>query len=175
MEPVKGGQLASLPAQVHAAVSKELGEGSPASWAVRFAMSLPGVEIVLSGMNELSQVRENMADLQVLSRWETAVLLRAAELIRAETAIGCTGCGYCTAGCPMEIPIPRYFALYNEYARTPEQRWKMDHAYRTLSRYGGGADEENEDHGIQSHHFMGNRWGNSGRLYLGGLRNHCRW
>ena len=82
-----------------------------------------------------------MADLQVLSRWETAVLLRAAELIRAETAIGCTGCGYCTAGCPMEIPIPRYFALYNEYARTPEQRWKMDHAYRTLSRYGGGADE----------------------------------
>ena len=37
---------------------------------------------------------------------------------------------------------------------------------------------ENEDHGIRSHHFMGNRWGNSGnseRLYLGGLQNHCRW
>ena len=37
---------------------------------------------------------------------------------------------------------------------------------------------ENEDHGIQSHHFMGNRWGNSGnsvRLYFFGLRNHCRW
>jgi len=37
---------------------------------------------------------------------------------------------------------------------------------------------ENEDHGIQSHHFMGNRWGNSGnsvRLYLSGLQNHCRW
>ena len=37
---------------------------------------------------------------------------------------------------------------------------------------------ENEDHGIQSHHFMGNRWGNSGnsvRLYFGGLQNHCRW
>ena len=37
---------------------------------------------------------------------------------------------------------------------------------------------ENEDHGIWSHHFMGNRWGNSGnsgRLYFGGLRNHCRW
>ena len=37
---------------------------------------------------------------------------------------------------------------------------------------------ENRDHGIWSHHFMGNRWGNSGnsgRLYFGGLQNHCRW
>ena len=37
---------------------------------------------------------------------------------------------------------------------------------------------ENEDHGIRSHHFMGNRWGNSGnsvRLYFSGLQNHCRW
>ena len=34
---------------------------------------------------------------------------------------------------------------------------------------------ENEDHGIRSHHFMGNRWGNSGRHYFGGLQNHCRW
>ena len=38
--------------------------------------------------------------------------------------------------------------------------------------------KENKDHGIWSHHFMGNRWGNSGnsvRLYFGGLQNHCRW
>ena len=37
---------------------------------------------------------------------------------------------------------------------------------------------ENEDHGIRSHHFMGNRWGNSGnsiRLYFSGLQSHCRW
>ena len=37
---------------------------------------------------------------------------------------------------------------------------------------------ENEDHVIRSHHFMGNRWGNSGnsvRLYYFGLQNHCRW
>ena len=38
--------------------------------------------------------------------------------------------------------------------------------------------QENKDHGIRSHHFMGNRWGNSGnsvRLYFFGLQNHCRW
>ena len=37
---------------------------------------------------------------------------------------------------------------------------------------------ENKDHGIRSHHFMGNKWGNSGnsvRLYFSGLQNHCRW
>ena len=34
---------------------------------------------------------------------------------------------------------------------------------------------ENEDHGILSHHFMTNRWGNSGWLYFSGLQNHCRW
>ena len=34
---------------------------------------------------------------------------------------------------------------------------------------------ENEDHGIWSHHFMGNRWGTSVRLYFSGLQNHCRW
>ena len=37
--------------------------------------------------------------------------------------------------------------------------------------------QKNKDHGIRSHHFMGNRWGNSGnsvRLYFFGLQNHCR-
>ena len=36
----------------------------------------------------------------------------------------------------------------------------------------------NQDHGIRSHHFMGNKWGNSGnsvRFYFGGLQNHCIW
>ena len=40
------------------------------------------------------------------------------------------------------------------------------------------SEKENEDHVIRSHHFMGNRWGNSGnsvRLYFSGLQNHCRW
>ena len=38
--------------------------------------------------------------------------------------------------------------------------------------------QKKENHGIWSHHFMGNRWGNSGnsvRLYFSGLQNHCRW
>ena len=34
---------------------------------------------------------------------------------------------------------------------------------------------KDEDHGIQSHHFVANRWGNSDKFYFGGLQNHCRW
>ena len=139
MEPVKGGQLANLPPEAEALLRGYDAESSMASWAVRFAMSLPGVEIVLSGMNELSQVRDNMADLSPMTQQEQALVLQAAEIIRSRTAIPCTGCSYCTAGCPMAIPIPQYFALYNEYARTPEQGWKMGHAYRTLAAKGGAA------------------------------------
>ncbi|MBE6918103.1 MAG: Fe-S oxidoreductase [Ruminococcaceae bacterium] len=139
MEPVKGGQLAKLPAAAEQLLRNMDKNASMASWAVRFVMSLPQVEIVLSGMNELTQVRDNMRDLQPLTEEESALLLRAAELIRKDTAIPCTGCSYCTAGCPMAIPIPQYFALYNEYARTPEQGWKMGHAYRALAAKGGAA------------------------------------
>ena len=35
--------------------------------------------------------------------------------------------------------------------------------------------QKTKDHGIWSHHFMANRWGNNVRLYFGGLKNHCRW
>lgn len=139
MEPVKGGQLAKLPPAAEALLREKDPNASMASWAVRFAMSLPAVEIVLSGMNELGQVRDNMRDLYPLTEEEKDLLLRAAELIRSQTAIPCTGCSYCTDGCPMAIPIPQYFALYNEYARSPAESWKMTHAYKTLAGKGGKA------------------------------------
>ena len=56
---------------------------------------------------------------------------------------------------------------------------KRDQSWVFIGRTDAKAEHsENEDHGIQSHHFMGNRWGNSGnsvRLYIFGLQNHCRW
>ncbi len=140
MEPVKGGQLAKLPPRVEEMLRAADADASPASWAVRFVTSLPGVEIVLSGMNEVGQVQDNLRELAPLTEAEKELLLRAAEMLRADTAIACTACSYCTAGCPMAIPIPRYFALYNEYARTPEQLWKMGHAYRALADRFASAD-----------------------------------
>ena len=54
----------------------------------------------------------------------------------------------------------------------------FDQSEEESEKYGLKQHSKNEDHGIQSHHFMASRWGNNGnndRLYLGGLQNHCRW
>ncbi len=129
MEPVKGGSLAKVPAEAEAL----LPPGSPATAAIRFATSLENVEVVLSGMNEMGQIEENMQALAPLSPAEADALARIAEILRQSTAVACTGCGYCTSHCPKSIPIPQYFALYNDYCRTPAEGWKMDHAYASLA------------------------------------------
>ena len=116
MEPVKGGTLASIPA----AAEKLLCGEHPAHRAIRFAASQDGVAMVLSGMSTLEQVSENtafMSSFAPLTEKETQVLKSAAEIIRNAVAIDCTGCAYCTDGCPVGIPIPQYFALFNERKR----------------------------------------------------------
>lgn len=141
MEPVKGGSLAK-PTQEAASLLHALDAGeSPAAWAVRFAQSLPGVEIVLSGMNAMEQVQDNLRDLPPLTSQEQEAILHAAEVLRSAIAVPCTACEYCVSGCPKQIPIPRYFALYNEYAREPREVWKMQHVYDALAQRLGRASE----------------------------------
>ena len=133
MEPVKGGNLANLPAAAAELLAQAAPEESPASWAIRFAGSLDQVEVVLSGMNTVAQMEDNMRQMPVLSDQERELLNRAAEIIRSDTAIACTGCGYCVPNCPIGMPIPQYFALYNDYARNPGEDWKMQFAYKALA------------------------------------------
>lgn len=118
MEPVKGGTLANVPDPVKELLQSVHPDWSPASWALRFAASLPGVEIVLSGMSNMDQLTENigfMKDMEPLTSEEVKVLERAAAMIKGTIAIPCTGCRYCVEenSCPMNLSIPRYFALYN--------------------------------------------------------------
>lgn len=129
MEPVKGGNLAKVPDHVAALLAEAAPGRSPASWAVRFAQSLEGVETVLSGMNSLSQIADNLAPVEPLTGEELGTLSTAAAMIRAEKTIGCTGCGYCLAKCPKDIPIPQYFALFNEYKANPKDLWRMHSGY----------------------------------------------
>lgn len=91
-----------------------------ASLAIRFAADLEGVWMVLSGMSTPEQVQDNtsyMKEFQPLSEEEKALLEQAADVIRRNTAIGCTGCRYCTTECPKQIAIPDYFGLYNNLKR----------------------------------------------------------
>lgn len=132
MEPVKGGSLTALPSDAEAILRSLRPESSAASWAIRFAADLPAVSVVLSGMNAMEQIEDNIRPLEPLSSEERAALAECAAIIRSNTAVQCTGCGYCVPHCPMSVPIPRLFALYNDYARNPGDDWKMQYAYDEL-------------------------------------------
>lgn len=116
MEPVKGGTLAKLPAAAEKLLRATNPEVSIPSWAVRFAAGLPNVKMVLSGMSSTEQLLDNtgfMQDFVPLTQQEQAVIAQVVDTINASIAIPCTGCAYCTEGCPMHIAIPKYFSLYN--------------------------------------------------------------
>ena len=137
MEPVKGGTLASIPPEAERLFSGE----APAHRAIRFAASQEGVALVLSGMSTIEQVEENtsfMAAFRPLTEEENQVLKTAAEIIRNAVAIPCTACAYCTEVCPVGIPIPQYFALYNEQKRDGWQV-KAEDRYQTLAKKFPGA------------------------------------
>ena len=134
MEPVKGGTLAVLPQKAAALLEKKHPERSPASWALGFAQSVPGVERVLSGMNDPLQISENMANMEPMSDEEKELLLKAAEIIKEGTAVGCTGCRYCTSYCPIGMMIPDIFSLYNEINRYPAEGWKIKPVYESLTQ-----------------------------------------
>ncbi len=147
MEPVKGGTLANLPDAAKALFAARDPEASASSWAIRFAASLPGVMVVLSGMSSEAQMRDNIATMDAfvpLNDEETALCRRAAEIINSQIAVPCTGCSYCTSGCPRQIAIPQYFSLYNENMRErlEEKGWTVNYShYAALSATHGKASD----------------------------------
>ena len=119
MEPCKGGTLANLPKEAEDLFHKYNPDVSNASWAFRFAASQEGVARVLSGMNSLEQLSDNIKtfkDFHPLSREEMELIKKARAIIEKKIPIGCTSCGYCLHGCPKRIAIPKYFSLYNNAA-----------------------------------------------------------
>lgn len=139
MEPVKGGALADLPPEA-GQILEELGGGSPASYAIRYAASQEGILTVLSGMSNLAQVEDNigyMSDFQPVTAAEEAALVRAREVILKQETIPCTACRYCTDGCPQQIPIPDIFRLYNRKKTYLEPGW----GYGSLTKDKGKASD----------------------------------
>ena len=132
MEPVKGGTLVKVPETAQRILAQMEYPLSPAAHAIRFARSLPGIEMVLTGVRSVEQMAENLAASQPVSPADLELYRQAAQVIREATAVGCTGCGYCRSGCPMEVNIPGCFAMYNEYSLYPRHLWKIEPAYGEL-------------------------------------------
>ena len=116
MEPVKGGALANPPKEVQDIFRKANSDASFASWAIRYVASLEGIITVLSGMSNVAQMEDNlsyMKQFKALDAEEQDAIRQAQEAINGIKSIPCTGCHYCTAGCPKQIPIPEIFEARN--------------------------------------------------------------
>jgi predicted aldo/keto reductase-like oxidoreductase len=135
MEPVKGGSLMNLPDAASAVLTSANPEASLASWALRYAGSLPGTVTVLSGMSNLEQMRDNIAtfkDFKPLTSVEQATVAKALIEMEKVPTIPCTACDYCREGCPENIAIPGIFDTMNNVSRYHELRGaKFDYTWET--------------------------------------------
>ena len=136
MEPVKGGMLANPPEQVANVLKAAEPNSSVASWAIRFAASLPGVITVLSGMSDVAQMQDNlsyMRTFETLTDAQRATIERAQHELAKITLIPCTRCNYCAKVCPNEIGISGTFTamnmltLYGDLETAKKERtWQVD-------------------------------------------------
>lgn len=132
MEPVKGGSLAVLPDDITAEFKKLDPDASTASWAMRWVGSLPNVKVILSGMSDESQVKDNLetfTDFRPLNDEEKAAVERIAGMLEARVNNGCTGCNYCMP-CPAGVNIPRNFKIWNTYGiyeNVNSTKWQWEH------------------------------------------------
>lgn len=118
MEPLRGGRLVNnLPREAEKLWQKATPKRSPAEWALRWLWNQPEVSVVLSGMNSMEQLKENIRIASEVTAGElTEQDLSLFKKVKAEMdkaiKVGCTGCGYCMP-CPAGVDIPVCFRTYN--------------------------------------------------------------
>ena len=120
MEPLRGGKLAvNLPEDVQDSFDRAKDKKTPADWALRWIWNHPEVSVVLSGMNTMDQVAENLVTAcnskeKSMTDDEVNIINKAKAIFKEKIKVNCTGCGYCMP-CPSGVEIPFCFTMYNNH------------------------------------------------------------
>lgn len=116
MEPLRGGRLASLTEDAQAQLKALRPDEDVPAWAFRFLQSVKGVSMILSGMSNFEQLKENIRTFETdkpLSEKEMETLFAIAKSMTE--GIPCTACRYCVSHCPKGLDIPELIKMYNEH------------------------------------------------------------
>jgi predicted aldo/keto reductase-like oxidoreductase len=121
MEPLKGGSLVNFAEPVVKVLKDANPNASVASWALRFPIDLDGVVTVLSGMNKIEDVKDNINTVESnpskLTEADHKVIENVLEELKKVPTIPCTRCNYCAPNCPQKINIPGILGVVNDYAK----------------------------------------------------------
>lgn len=121
MEPLRGGRLARLNDKESAVLQAMNSQRPIPAWAFRFLQRIPDIVVILSGMSDLQQMKENLDTFDMedcLTEREWDGLLALGKEMTNPKALACTACRYCTSHCPQGLDIPHLLALYNEHRFT---------------------------------------------------------
>lgn len=121
MEPLRGGRLAKLSAGETEKLAALRPDESTPAWAFRFLQSIPSVTMVLSGMSDMHQLKENIHTFdsdRPLNEVEWDTLMSVADGMLSKKILPCTACHYCVSHCPQGLDIPALLELYNEHRFT---------------------------------------------------------
>jgi predicted aldo/keto reductase-like oxidoreductase len=119
MEPLRGGKLANVPTDIRDTFDQANIKRTPAQWGLRWVWNHPEVSVVLSGMNEISQISENIqsasqAKAGSLDEKELEIIRNVQDIFIKKMKINCTACKYCMP-CPQGVDIPINFSCFNDY------------------------------------------------------------
>ena len=132
MEPVHGGLLARTDTRWAEKMLQVRPGRSVASWAMRWLFDLDALQVILSGMGDLDMLQDNLKTFEEgkpLDAGEHSMVKEATRMLRAETALPCTGCRYCCAACPMGLNIPGLLADYNEVKLEAGGSWRLQRQF----------------------------------------------
>ena len=133
MEPLRGGRLVNdLPPKARRLFDRAKPQRSPAEWGLRWLWNQPQVSVVLSGMNSMDMVKENIriaSDVRAgeLTAEDKKLYSRVRRAINEKLKVPCTGCGYCQP-CPKGVDIPAAFRYYNETVISGKKSARFEYA-----------------------------------------------